>query len=59
MQDKSTKERAGADTRRIAAMKRRIEEAQRSARKYVEPGVSLVEELLAERRAEARREEEE
>jgi hypothetical protein len=37
-------------------MKRRIERAQRRVRKYVEPGVSLVDELIAERREAAKRE---
>ncbi len=41
---------------RITTMKQRIERAQRRARQYVKPGVSLVDELIAERREEARRE---
>ncbi len=41
---------------RITTMKRRIERAQRRARKYIKPGVSLVDELIAERREEAKRE---
>jgi AbrB family looped-hinge helix DNA binding protein len=41
----------------ITTMKRRIQRAQRLVRKYVKPGVSLVDELIAERRREARREE--
>jgi AbrB family looped-hinge helix DNA binding protein len=44
------------DELRITTMKRRIERAQRRARQYVKPGVSLVDELIAERRAEAKRE---
>jgi AbrB family looped-hinge helix DNA binding protein len=41
---------------RITTMKRRIERAQRRARNYIKPGVSLVDELIAERREEAKRE---
>ena len=41
---------------RITTMKRKIERAQRIARKYLKPGVSLSEELIAERRDEAQRE---
>jgi AbrB family looped-hinge helix DNA binding protein len=41
---------------RITTMKRRIERAQRHVRKYVKPGVSLVDELIAERREAAKRE---
>ena len=41
---------------RITTMKQRMERAQRRARQYVKPGVSLVDELIAERREEARRE---
>jgi hypothetical protein len=37
-------------------MKHRIERAQQHARKYVKRGVSLVDELLAERREAAKRE---
>lgn len=44
------------DELRIMTLKRRIERAQRRARQYVKPGVSLVDELIAERRAEAKRE---
>jgi AbrB family looped-hinge helix DNA binding protein len=44
------------DELRITTMKRRIERAQRRARRYLKPGVSLVDELLAERREEAKRE---
>ena len=42
------------DELRITTMKRRIERAQRLVRKYVKPGTSLVDELIAERRREAR-----
>lgn len=41
---------------RITTMKRQIERAQRLVRKYIKPGVSLVDELIAERRREARNE---
>ena len=41
---------------RITTTKLRIARAQRIVRKYIKPGVSLVDELLAERRAEARKE---
>jgi AbrB family looped-hinge helix DNA binding protein len=41
---------------RITTMKRKIELAQRRVRKYVKPGVSLVDELIAERREAAKRE---
>ena len=44
------------DELRITTMKRKIERAQRIARKYVKPGVLLSDELIAERRAEAKRE---
>jgi AbrB family looped-hinge helix DNA binding protein len=44
------------DELRITTMKRRIERAQRHARKYVKPGASLVDELIAERREAAKRE---
>ena len=44
------------DELRIMTMKHRIARAQRLVRKYVKPGVSLVDELIAERRAEARKE---
>jgi AbrB family looped-hinge helix DNA binding protein len=44
------------DELRITTMKRRIERAQRHLRKYVKPGVSLVKELIAERREAAKRE---
>lgn len=41
---------------RITTMKLRIERAQRHVRKYVKPGVPLVDELIAERREAAKRE---
>ena len=44
------------DELRITTMKQRIERAQRRARQYVKPGVSLVDELIAERREAAKRE---
>ena len=44
------------DELRITTMKRKIERAQRIARKYVKPGVLLSDELIAERREEAKRE---
>ena len=44
------------DELRITTMKRKIERAQRIARKYVRPGVLLSDELIAERREEAKRE---
>lgn len=44
------------DELRITTMKRRIERAQQLVRKYVKPGVSLVDELIAERREAARNE---
>jgi AbrB family looped-hinge helix DNA binding protein len=44
------------DELRITTMKQRISRAQRHARKYVKRGVSLVDELLAERREAGKRE---
>jgi AbrB family looped-hinge helix DNA binding protein len=44
------------DELRITTMKRRVERAQRHVRKYVKPGTSLVDELIAERREAARNE---
>ena len=44
------------DGLKITTMKQRIEQAQRRARKYIKPGTSLVDELLAERREAAKRE---
>ena len=45
------------DELRITTMKKRIERAQRLVRKYVRPGVSLVDELIADRRREAAQDE--
>lgn len=44
------------DELRISTMKQNIERAQRRARQYLKPGVSLVDELIAERREAAKRE---
>ena len=44
------------DELRITTMKRKIARARRRIRKYVKPGVSLVDELIAERREAAKRE---
>jgi AbrB family looped-hinge helix DNA binding protein len=44
------------DELRITTLKRRIQQAQRLVRKHVKPGRSLVNELIAERRAAARNE---
>jgi AbrB family looped-hinge helix DNA binding protein len=44
------------DELRITTIKQRIERAQRHARKYLKPGTSLVDELIAERREAAKRE---
>ncbi len=44
------------DELRITTMKRKIERAQRRIRQYVKPGVSLADELIAERREAAKRE---
>lgn len=44
------------DGLRIATMKQNIERAQRHARQHIKPGVSLVDELIAERREAAKRE---
>lgn len=41
---------------RITTQQRRIQQAQRRARRYVKPSISLVDELLAERREAARNE---
>jgi hypothetical protein len=38
----------------IAALRRNIKRAQQFVRKYVKPGTSLVDELIAERRAAVR-----
>jgi AbrB family looped-hinge helix DNA binding protein len=44
------------DELRISTLKRRIERAQRLVRQHVKPGISLVDELIAERREAAKRE---
>jgi hypothetical protein len=44
------------DELRITTLKRRIERAQRRIRRYVKPGRSLADELIAERREAAKRE---
>lgn len=44
------------DELRITTMKHRIERAQRLIRQYIEPGRSLADELIAERRKAARNE---
>jgi AbrB family looped-hinge helix DNA binding protein len=44
------------DELRITTMRHRIARAQRNARRYVKPGISLVDELIAERREAAKRE---
>jgi antitoxin PrlF len=44
------------DELRITTLKKRLERAQRLIRKYIKPGISLSDELIAERRREARRE---
>lgn len=44
------------DELRITTMEKRLERAQRLVRKYIKPGVSLSDELIAERRREAHRE---
>lgn len=44
------------DELRITTMRQHIERAQRRSKRYVKPGVSLVEELIAERREAGRRE---
>jgi AbrB family looped-hinge helix DNA binding protein len=46
------------DELRITTMKRRIDRARRRVRQYVKPGVSLADELIAERREAAKRERE-
>ena len=40
----------------ISTLKQRIERARRSVRRYVKPGLSLADELIAERREAAKRE---
>ena len=44
------------DGLRIATIKQNLERAQRHARQYAKPGVSVVDEFLAERREAAKRE---
>jgi AbrB family looped-hinge helix DNA binding protein len=44
------------DELRVTTIRQRIARAQRHARKYLRPGISLVDELLAERREAAKRE---
>jgi AbrB family looped-hinge helix DNA binding protein len=44
------------DELRITTMKRRLERARRRIQQYVKPGVSLADELIAERREAAKRE---
>ena len=44
------------DELRMTTMRKRIERAQRRAQKYLKPGVSLVNELIAERREAAKHE---
>ena len=44
------------DELRITTLQRRIQKAQRRARRYLKPGTSLVDELLAERREAAKHE---
>ena len=44
------------DELRITTLKRRLERAQRLVRKHVKPGTSLVDELIGERREEAKNE---
>jgi AbrB family looped-hinge helix DNA binding protein len=44
------------DELRISTLRSRLERARRHVRKYVKPGVSLVDELIAERREAAKRE---
>ena len=44
------------DELRITTLRRRIQRAQESVRRYVKPGESLVDELIAERREAAKHE---
>jgi len=44
------------DELRITTMKKRIERAQAHARRHLKPGVSIVDEFIAERREAAKRE---
>lgn len=48
--------RLEGDEVRITTLKRRIEGVQRHVRQYVKPGISLADELIAERREAARHE---
>lgn len=48
--------RLEGDELRISTLKRRLERAQQLVRKHVDPGTSLVRELIAERRQAARNE---
>ena len=48
--------RVEGDELRITTLQRRLERAQRLVRKHVKPGVSLADELIAERRKAARNE---
>lgn len=41
---------------RITTRRQRLEEAQRQLRRYIKPGVSMVDELIAERREAAKHE---
>jgi AbrB family looped-hinge helix DNA binding protein len=41
------------DELRITTIRKRLERAQRLVRKYIKPGTSLVDELIADRRREA------
>ena len=43
------------DELRLSTLKRRIERAQRFVRQHVKPGMSMVDELIAERREAAKR----
>jgi AbrB family looped-hinge helix DNA binding protein len=44
------------DGYRLTTRRQRIKEAQETIRRYIKPGVSLVDELIAERREAAKRE---
>jgi AbrB family looped-hinge helix DNA binding protein len=44
------------DELRISTLRSRLERARRHVRRYVKPGVSLVDQLIAERREAAKRE---
>ena len=47
---------AGNDEFTVTTMRARIARAQKLVRKHIKPGTSLVDELIAERRAEAHKE---